>query len=262
MSLDWFTIVAQALNFLILVWLMKRYLYKPILNAIEEREKRITAELANADKKKIDAEKEGDEFKKKNLEFDQQRSALLKKATDEAQVERQRLLDEARKAAVALSIKREETLRADEQNLHQAISRRTQQEVFAITRKTLQDLAGASLEERMVDLFLRRLRELKGEEKGLLTSARGASPTPMIVRTTFDLSPTLCTSTAGAIKETLGSETQVKFETAPDLVSGIELTMNGQKLAWSIADYLTSMEKGVDDLLKKKGHQGSHEQGI
>ena len=43
-----------------------------------------------------------------------------------------------------------------------------------------------------------------------------------------------------------------RFETAPDLISGIELTTNGQKIAWSIADYLASLEKGVDELLKEK----------
>jgi len=52
MLADWFTIVAQALNFLILVWLMKRFLYKPVLHAIDEREKRIAKELADADAKK------------------------------------------------------------------------------------------------------------------------------------------------------------------------------------------------------------------
>ena len=95
MLIDWFTIVAQALNFLILVWLLKRFLYKPILHAIDEREKRIAAELANADKNKAEAQKERDEFQHKNEEFDRERAALLSKATDEAQDERQRLLDEA-----------------------------------------------------------------------------------------------------------------------------------------------------------------------
>ncbi len=77
MLIDWFTIVAQALNFLILVWLMKRYLYKPILHAIDEREKRIAAELADAAKKKIEAQKESDDYKQKNKEFDEQRAGLL-----------------------------------------------------------------------------------------------------------------------------------------------------------------------------------------
>jgi F-type H+-transporting ATPase subunit b len=257
MLIDWFTIVAQALNFLILVSLMKRFLYKPILykpilHAIDAREKRIATELADAEAKKAEAQEARDEFQRKNEEFDQQRAALLGKATDEAQAERQRLLDEARKAAAALSSKRQETLRNEEHNLHQAISRRTQQEVFAIARKALTDLAGASLEERMVDVFVRRLRELNGEEKGLLASALKASPNPVIVRTVFNLPPAQCASTAGAIKETLGTDTQVQFEIAPDLVSGIELTTNGRKVAWSIADYLGSLEKGVDELLEEK----------
>src|SRR5450755_3028897 len=128
MLADWFTIVAQALNFLILVWLMKRFLYKPVLNAIDEREKRISTELANADAKKAEAQKEHDEFQRKNTEFDHQRAALLAKATGEAQAERQRLLDEARKAAVDLSSKRQDALRTEEQTLHQAIRRRTQLE--------------------------------------------------------------------------------------------------------------------------------------
>ena len=87
MLIDWFTVGAQALNFLILVWLLKRFLYKPILNAIDAREKRIAAELADADAKKAEAQKERDEFQHKNEEFDQQRAALLSKATDEAKAE-------------------------------------------------------------------------------------------------------------------------------------------------------------------------------
>ena len=102
MLIDWFTVGAQVLNFLILVWLLKHFLYKPILNAIDAREKRIAAELADADAKKTEAQKERDDFQNKNKVFDEQRSALLGKAADEAKVERERLLDEARKAAESL----------------------------------------------------------------------------------------------------------------------------------------------------------------
>src|SRR5476651_184168 len=141
MLIDWTTVGAQALNFLILVWLMKRFLYKPILRAVDEREKRIAAELADADAKRAEAKKDRDEFQRKNEEFDQQRAALLTKATDEAKAERQRLLDEAHKVADALSAKRSEALKNDAQNLNEAVARRTQDEVFAIARKTLTDLA-------------------------------------------------------------------------------------------------------------------------
>ena len=84
MLIDWFTIGAQVLNFLILVWVMKRFLYKPILVAIDKREARIAAELADADAKKAEAQQESETFKRKNDEFDRQRDALLSQATEEA----------------------------------------------------------------------------------------------------------------------------------------------------------------------------------
>jgi F-type H+-transporting ATPase subunit b len=252
MLIDWFTVGAQALNFLILVWLMKRFLYKPILHAIDEREKRIAKELADADAKKAEAQKEHDEFQHKNTEFDQQRAALLSKATEEAQAERQRLLDEARKAAVALSSKRQEALRNEEHNLHQAISRRTQQEVFAIARKALTDLATTSLEERLGEVFTRRLREMDGKAKERLGAALKTAAEPAVVRSTFDLPAEQRAAIQNALNETFSAEVRVQFETAPDLISGVELTTNGQKVAWSIADYLASLEKGVDELLKEK----------
>src|SRR6202142_4326390 len=122
MLIDWFTVGAQALNFLILVWLMRHFLYKPILNAIDAREKLIAAELADAAAKKAEAQKDRDEFQHKNETFDQQRAALLNTATDEAKAEGQRLLAEARRAADALSAKRQETLKNDAHNLNQAIA--------------------------------------------------------------------------------------------------------------------------------------------
>ena len=252
MLIDWFTVAAQAVNFLILVWLMKRFLYKPILHAIDEREKRVAAELADADAKKAEAQKEHDEFDRKNTEFDQQRAALLTKATEEAQAERQRLLDEARKAAADLASKRQETLRNEERSLHQAISRRTQREVFAIARKALTDLATVSLEERVGEVFTRRLREMDGTSKEALGAALRTAPDPGVVRSTFDLPADQRAAIQNALNETFSAEVRVRFETAPDLIGGIELTTNGLKVAWSIADYLASMEKSVGDLVKEK----------
>jgi F-type H+-transporting ATPase subunit b len=252
MLIDWFTVGAQALNFLILVWLMKHFLYKPILNAIDTREKLIAAELADAAAKKAEAQKEHEEFQHKNEEFDQQRAALLSKANDEAKAERQRLLDEARRAADALSAKRQDSLKNDAHNLSQAISRRTQQEVFAITRKALTDLATTSLEERVGEVFTRRLREMDGKAKETLGAALKTASDPAIVRSAFDLPAEQRAAIQNALNETFSADIHLRFETAPDLVSGIELTTNGQKVAWSIADYLTSMEKSVGELLKEQ----------
>jgi F-type H+-transporting ATPase subunit b len=253
MLIDWFTVVAQALNFLVLVWLMKRFLYKPILHAIDEREKLVAAELADAAAKEAEAKKERDLFQRKNEEFDQKRGALLSQATEQARAERERLFDQARKAAEAFSAKRQEALLNEEHSLKEDISRRTREEVFGIARKVLADLAGASLEERMVEVFVRRLHALGPEEIGRLAKALEAKNGPLTVRTTSELTPTQCAEAEGAIKEMLGQENQVRFETAPGLISGIELSADGEKVGWSVAEYLTSMEQGVAELVKDKG---------
>jgi len=252
MLIDWFTIIAQALNFLILVWLLKRFLYKPILHAIDAREQRIAKELADADTKKTEARKEREKFQKKNEEFDRQRNEFLSQAKDEAKAERRRLLDEARQAASALRAQRQDALKREQQGLNDEITRRTREEVFAISRKTLTDLAGTSLEERMSEMLMCRLRELNNETKEGLAKVLKTSSDPVLVRSAFELPSEQRAAIQQALNQTFSAEIQVRFETAPGVISGIELTANGRKVAWSIADYLASLEKSVGELLKEQ----------
>jgi F-type H+-transporting ATPase subunit b len=253
MLIDWFTVGAQVVNFLILVWLMKRFLYQPILHAIDEREKRIAAELSDADTQKAQAETLREEFRKNNEAFELQRAELLNQATLDAKTEGQRLLDAARQAADRLSEKRQETLRNEVTHLNQAIRCRTQQEVFAIARQALTDLADTSLEQRLCEVFTRRLREMDAQTKQGLAEALKTALEPSLLRSAYELSDEQRAVIQNALNETFSAEVNIRFETAPDLISGIELTtVTGQKLAWSISDYLLSLEKGVAELLKQQ----------
>lgn len=252
MLVDWFTVIAQVVNFLILVWLLKHFLYRPILDAIDAREKRIAKELADADAKKAEAQKEQDEFRRKNEEFDQQRAALMDKASGDAKDEGQRILDAARQAADALSAKRQDALKNEARHLNQSLSRRTRQEVFAIARKALTDLAGANLEERMVAAFISRLREMDEQSKAALGESLKTTSEPALVRSTFDLPAAQRSAIQQVLDETFSMQVPLRYEAAPEQVGGIELSAHGQKVAWSIADYLASLEKGVEELLKEK----------
>jgi F-type H+-transporting ATPase subunit b len=249
MLIDWFTVGAQIVNFLILVWLLKRFLYKPILDAIDAREKRIAAELADADKKKAEAEKERTDFEDKNKAFDQQRSALLGKAADEAKAERERLIDQAKKDAESLRVTQADALRGDQVRLGSEITLLAEREVFAIARKALTDLATVSLEERVGEVFTRRLRELDPKAKELLGAALKNSPQPALIRSAFDLPADQKAAIQNALNETFSTVVRIKFEDSQDVVCGIELTANGQKVAWSIASYLTELSKKVSDLV-------------
>ncbi len=268
MLIDWFTVGAQAVNFLILVWLMKRFLYKPILNAIDAREKKVAAELADADAKRAEALKERDQFQQKNDEFDRQRLELMNKAQYDAKAEREKLLEEARQAAEQLRIKSKERFAIDAENLKQSISHRTQQEVFAIARKTLSDLASASLEEQVTATFIRRISEMdsstratlfasltsgsssvsgsaSGPTSGSVSNPISSSPYSATVRSAFELSPEQRAAIEAALNQSLSLHLQLTFQTAPELISGIELMANGQSIAWNISDYLKAMEKAV-----------------
>ncbi len=248
MPIDWFTVAAQALNFLILVWLMKRFLYQPILHAIDEREKRIAAELEDAAAKKEEARKEREEFRKKNDEFEQHRSSRLAQVDEEGETTRQKLLADARQQAELLASQHRDALRNETENLSKALTHRTQLEVFAIARKTLADLASTSLETRMGELFTHRLRELDGSAKQDVANALATGPA--LIRTAFDLPPDQRAAIQQALNETFSAEVPLRFETAPNLISGIELSAGGQKVAWSIAGYLASLEEAVADLVQ------------
>ncbi len=249
MLIDWYTVAAQALNFLILVWLLKRYLYQPVLDAISAREQRIAVQLADVASKEAAATKEREEFQRKNAEFESQRSALLVTATAEAKAERERQLELARKDADVLRSRLLESLTNERQALSAEIIRRTRDEVLAIARKTLAQLATASLEESMAHVFIDRLRALSAEDRKLLGAAIEAASGTAIVRSAFELPAQQRTAIEQAISEIRGAAVHVRYESVPSLISGVELSAGGRKLAWSIADYLAALEKSVGEIM-------------
>lgn len=251
MIIDWFTVIAQVINFLVLVWLLKRFLYRPILDAITAREKRIADELADAHATKLAAQLARDEFNRKNAAFDQAHADMVNRAMDEAKAERQRYIDAARQESTDLRTRWQEALQNEHRNLNAEITRRTQEEVFAIARKVLTDLSGVRLEARMVELFVQRLHDLEGAERTRLVSVFKAPTSQMLVRSTYALTAEQQAVVTDAIKAVFGLAQPLQFEVA-DTVSGIELVADGQKLAWSIADYLGALEKGVGELLSKQ----------
>ena len=250
MLIDWFTVAAQLINFAILMALLKRFLYKPILKVLDEREQKISGRLIEAWELKAEAEKEREEFINKNEDFERQRVALMKQVQIETETERLRMLEEARQESVILRANWRETLKTEQRNLHREIMDRTHREVFAIARKALSDLASESLEIRIVEAFIERLRNLAEPDKNKLALAVRASSHPVIVRSFFKLAPMQRNQIKQTIKEIFTVDMPVEFETDPEQICGIELTTNSYKVSWSIADYLSALEKSMDELLR------------
>jgi len=250
MLIDWFTVGAQVLNFLVLLWLLKRFLYRPILDALDARERGIEAKLTDARTQKAEALNERDAFAQKNQTFDQQRLALLAQATEQAGAERNRLLALARQAADDLSAKRRSALISEQKLLSDEIARRTKTEVFAVARKALSDLAQAPLEPQIVEVFIARLALLDPDTKHRLGQAQTSANEPVQLHSAFALQPEQQVAIQAALKPVFSGEVPIHFELDPALICGIELTINGQRVAWNLADYLNGLENSVTELLK------------
>ena len=250
MLIDWFTVVAQALNFAVLLWLMKRFLYRPVLDAIDAREKRIADGIADAAAKQAEAQGERDAFRGRNASFDRERDAMLARATDEVAVERRRLSDEAAAAATAEDTRRQDALGTEAAALRAALGSRTEQVVFEIVGKVLGDLATVTLEAQVCTVFLARLRALDGKARGDLAEAVRTAKDGAVVRSAFDLAPAQRSAIDQALHEVFGTMPPLRFESAPDLVAGLELVVGGQKLDWNIAHYVDALSRSVETLVE------------
>lgn len=250
MPIDWFTVTAQVLNFVVLVWLLKRFLYGPLLAAIDAREERVAAELADAAAKQTQALAERDGFARRNADFDAQRSQQLAAVQAQVAQERQQLLAQAHQAANDWSARRQALLLAQAQQLDQTIRMQAQQEIFAITRKTLEDLAATDLEQQVCRVFVRRLRAIDAGLQEQLRAALHSGAEPVLLRSAFALSPDMRETIQDAVNTLAPEPIVLQFAISSALVAGIELICGGHKIGWNIADYLDAMAEQVEALLQ------------
>lgn len=252
MLIDWFTVGAQVLNFLVLLWLMKRFLYGPILNAIDARGKHVADELKNADTVKKEATQEHDEFKSKNAKFDADRSGLLAKAVAEADQKHAELIADAKKEVTLLREKNQQSLLNDQTNSWKRVQRRAQDEVFSIARKALQELAGVKLEGQIISVLARKIQGLSSDEKKGFVDAVVQKKEPVMIRSSYEITDEQKKQIAEVLSETFGKTETVQYKIDPDLIAGIELSAGGFKTAWSISDYLASMSKTLDTSVNRQ----------
>jgi F-type H+-transporting ATPase subunit b len=256
MLIDWFTVGAQVLNFIVLVWLLKRFLYKPVLNAIDAREKRVAAELANAERQMTETKKSRDELQAKGSAFDEERGALLAKAIVDAKKEAERLLGNARQVADALTLQRNAALHGETARLCDGLSRLAAAESINIARAALKDLAGADLEARICEVFVRRLRGIDSPTKGTLGILLKSPPGMPVVTSSFELSSRDESAIRTALNETFSADIHLRFETSPNAIGGIELSVGGERLSWTIADYLKTLGEKAAALLSTESVSG------
>jgi F-type H+-transporting ATPase subunit b len=247
MKINWFTVIAQAINFLVLVWLLKRFLYKPILKTIDEREKKIALQLKDAEDKKSEATKEQNDYRQKNEDFDQLKKGLMDKVIADSNTERDKLLETTKKEAGLLRLSLEKSIRTQLESQNNEDARRTEELVFSLTRKALTGIASATLEEQSVNAFIHRLDSTNEEERQQFINAFKSNANDMMIRSAFDLPEKQQEDLSNAVDKVLEQKVTIQFKTAPELINGIELTANGYKLGWSLSEYLHSLQQSIPE---------------
>ncbi len=250
MLIDWYTVVAQLINFIILVWLLKRFLYRPVLSAIDEREKHIAKQINDAEIKMSDAEKELDTYQRKNKEFEHERKSLLNNAKGEADEKREELIKEAKKEFDELRSRFVNLLGSEQQRLTNEIIHRIAAEIFTLARKTLEDLASVNLEEHIIEIFVERLRNPTGEEREQMMAAFKTPPQHITIQSSFELPEKLQIKIKDAVEVLVSDSIQIRFDTSHQQIAGIELITDNYKMAWSVADYLSNLEERVYEVIK------------
>lgn len=257
MQFDWFTFVAQIVNFLILLLLLRRFLYAPVLQAMTAREEKIATRVQEADAHAQEAQREAELFHQKRKDLDAQRTALLSDVVAEADERRKQLVDDLRQEVESLRQSWFEAMDREKATYLQALRLRINDQVMATSRRVLKGLANATLEEQIVNVFIQRLRNLEESEKSALRQLLQNSKTEVLVRSAFSMNESQQANVERVIREMFDGEYGTLFEQTADLLCGVELQVYGHRISWSIQDYMESFEELVQSQTKENAAHGS-----
>ena len=134
MHIDWFVFFAQIVNFLILVWLLKKFLYSRIIKAIDDREAKITATFEEAEKSRGEAQHAAEQSEKKLQALNEDYEAMMNRARTDAEAHRKELMDKAREEIDRIQARWIETVTAERKAFLQDLRRLAGVQVYAIAR--------------------------------------------------------------------------------------------------------------------------------
>jgi F-type H+-transporting ATPase subunit b len=238
MLIDWFTVGAQVVNFLILVWLLKRYLYRPILAAIDARERGIAAKLEAARKGQEQVEQEKKVLADARADLDHKRLAVIDAAEQEAKAGRARILAAAEKESQELRATRLRELGQEKAAYQADLIRLVRNEIVACVRKIVGDLASSSLEQTAVDAFLKRLEAAP-------SPAAHTGQNSARLRCAFPLPAQQQQQIDEELRKKFAISGPLVVEVDPNLGLGFDLIIGQERMQWTLDSYLTSFEKSL-----------------
>lgn len=247
MSIDWITITAQIANFLVLVWLLKRFLYRPILDGIDAREGRIAERMEEAGRIRQQAEAAEARHEAEIARLKAGREGVLDEAREEAEQARDALLSQARERLEREQAAREKA-RADEARRFAAdLEFRGASALIALLRKALRDLAGETLEDRIITRAAERLpgmaddlAEAAGKGSDAVVTSKDPLPQDLQARLTRQISAAL-------------PGIAVRFCVDPEQSPGLGLRVGGAQLDWTADSYVNGLQAILENAHHGRG---------
>ncbi|MGH6879040.1 MAG: F0F1 ATP synthase subunit delta [Rhizomicrobium sp.] len=218
MHIDWWTLALQTINVLILVWLLGRFFYQPVVNIIEKRRVEATKLLAegaaaraaaNAEKAGIAAVRQG---------FAAEREKLLADARMQAEAERDAVLKQAAEAATKLRADGEAGLARDRAAMQEAMVQRASTLAADIARKLLERLPEDVATMSFLNALSQQVQALSPKTRMLLAEAKSADVITAVMPT--DPLQAQCRK---ALEGILGTHAKLTFRCDPSLIAGVEI---------------------------------------
>lgn len=246
MLIDWFTVIAQLINFLVLVYLLKRFLFGRIVQAMEARKNKITSRIEEADNKLRQAEEQLSDYQQKNKELESKKDELISQAQKEAEQFKQKKIDEMKNDIEDSRQRWKERLNEERMEFIKKLRNGIATQTLNSTTSILRDLANTDLENRIIETFINKI-EQDDHESFKFEKGTGMDVT---VRSSFRIDDEIKKKIKETLNRKLGTEVEYQFFQSDELICGIELRLNGYKFEWNVKNYISDLEHEITEALE------------
>ena len=249
MTFDWWTFFLQTVNFLLLVWLLQHFLYKPVRAVIEKRRELAEQALLRAEAAEKEASAAKAQFEAKSAELDKTRAAAIEAAQQSAEADAKTIIAQAREQANDILAAANEAAASS----HDAALANLKQDIIdtavKIAETILRKTSSRDLNEVFLAHVLDEIGALGQEDRARIDADLASKGSAVEVATSMPLSKDERDSWTKTLSERLHLKSAPKFTTAPDLLGGAELRFPHATVRFAWSDQL---KKAADMLAKSK----------
>ena len=240
MELNWSTFVLEIINFMVLVWILKRFFYRPVLNVLARRRAGIEKNLSDAKTLHDDAEALQAQYRDRLADWEQERQQARERLAKEIEEERARRLAALQSE---LEQEREKTRIAEARRQADALHKAEETALIQATRfasRVLGQAAGPELEANLLELVIDELPQLSAERIAALHNRWGQSSEAIVIASAFPISDTQRQKLQKALNATTGADLPLHFEQDAGLLAGVRITVGAWVLGANLKDELRS----------------------